>query len=580
MMSLYNSKSGNIKNFVGDEAYRVIKNITVDSEALRVALITPQNARAVLADLSEHDIKSICAEISNIGTIGQVRKTTREEITETFAAVGYDTVIFDDEEAIYEARKYYRAGEQICTYNDLPNRMNEYHMIVAIRAGIDKIERSKTPSRDDEYGTSILNIQIARNGSHMSIKNRYNHTVTQPDSTLNNNLDILAPGLQSMVLGYYGFASLASKKAHYNNIANIGGVYLKYHTERDNIYYGAFVLDGTNGTRFTDPSRYFITAGSGDRYYARPLVLDFKTKTATDLTDEQNGKAILLTRAMKEGLLNSSNKENAETLTATFHDAKRELLQASKKALQYINAAYGYDFTKPFTVTGFTGRFTAKSIEKATGYTDGILLVCRCGDMKASKLQSGGTFAAKDLPRATGVGNFYSQGDFENARKSGTAAIFFVNQSKEYRGQPKPEKRNASYSYRPQREKVIDSAGNDLTQSRIDLEQRLRKYKTEKRAREAAAQDFSSDIAEIDTLFAIYKERLITLLTAASTYEDFNSIKEMTNYKVAWLVRDIETIKRTAANKSFDSTEQARRMIESAKEGIKKLITTNKEEKA
>lgn len=192
--------------------------------------------------MSEYDIKSICYEISNSGTIEQVRKTTREEITTTFAAAGYDAVIFDDEEAIYEARKYYRAGEQICTYKDLPRRMDEYHMIVAIRSDIDKIERAKNLSRDDEYGTSMLNIQIARNGSHMSIKNRYNHTVPQPDSTLNNNLDLLVPGLQSMVLGYYGFTSLASKKAHYDNIVKIGGVYLKYHTERDNIYFGVFFL--------------------------------------------------------------------------------------------------------------------------------------------------------------------------------------------------------------------------------------------------------------------------------------------------------------------------------------------------
>lgn len=128
---------------------------------------------------------------------------------------------------------------------------------------------------------------------------------------------------------------------------------------------------------------------------------------------------------MKEGLLNRANKENAEALTATFPEAKRELLQANKKALWHINAAYGYDFTKPFTVTGFTGRFTAKSIKKATGHTEGILLVCCRSDMNAVKLQRGGTFAAKDLPRFTGARHFYSQGDFENARKSGTSAVFF-----------------------------------------------------------------------------------------------------------------------------------------------------------
>ena len=570
--------AGNIKNFVGEKAYQVIKNISVNADALRTALITPQSARAVFADLSEHDIKSICAEISNSGTIGQVRKTTHKEVAATFATAGYTTVIYDDKEAINEARKYYRNEERICTYNNLPHRMEEYYMVVAIHSNIDKIEPAKHPSRDDEYGTSILNIQIAKNGSHMSIKNRYNHTVEQPDSTLNNNLDLLAPGLQSMLLGLYGFASLASRNVHYDMIVNIGGVYLKYHTERDNIYYGAFALDGTNGARFTDPSRYFITKGDQDRYNGRPLVLDFKTKTATDLTDAKNGKAILLTRAMKEGLLNSTNKESAELFTATFPKAKRELLQTNKKALQYINAAYGYDFTKPVTVTGFTGRFTAKSIEKVTGHTEGILLLYHRGDIKVAVLQHGEKFKAKDLPRVwdMDIGNFYSQGDFESIRKSGMAAIFFVHQDKEYIGQPKPEKRTSSYSYYTKGgkiiDKIIDSAGIDLTQHRIDLGRRLDKYKAQKRAREAAEQDFTVDIMEIDMLFANYKQSLITLINTASTYEDFNVIERMTNYKVTWLVRDIESIKKKATNKSFESIEQARSMIENAKEFIKRLI--------
>ena len=193
----------NIKKFVGEQAYNTIKNVAVDGDALKIALVTPQNARNVFSELSEFQIRSICAEISNRGTIGQIRHTTKDEIVNAFASAGYGTVIFDDMESIAECKKYYQSGETICTYSDLQGRMREYHMLVAIKNGIDKIKRAEHPQRDDEYGTSILNIQIARNGSHMSIKNRYNHTVSQPDSTLNNNLDILHPGLQSMVLGFY-----------------------------------------------------------------------------------------------------------------------------------------------------------------------------------------------------------------------------------------------------------------------------------------------------------------------------------------------------------------------------------------
>ena len=552
----------------------LLKNSAVDSESLHAALITPQNARAVFADLSEHDIKSICAEISSNGTIGQLQNATQEDIVKAFAAVGYYTVIFDDEEAIYEARKYYRSEELICTYNDLPHRMQEYHIIVAIHDNIGKIKRSQNPARDDEYGTSILNIQIARNGSHMSIKNRYNHTVPQPDSTLNNNLDLLSPGLQGKVLGYYGFACLASKKACYNNIVNIGEVYLKYHTERDNVYYGAFVLDSEHGARFTDAGRYFIVSGDDDRYYSRPLVLDFKTKTAVDLTNEHNGKAMLMTRAMKTGLINNANKESAETLVAVFPEAKRELLKANKKALQYIHAAYGYDFTKPFTVTGFTGRFTAKSIEKATGHTDGILLAYHHGSMRAVVLHRDGKFSANDSPRFSGADYFYSQGDFEHTRKSGTSAAFLVNQAKEYRGNQKPEQRNSHRIYCPNRDIVIDSAGNDLTQSRFNLHQRAIEFKKKKMAKEAAVQDFTADIVEINALFANYKQGLVERLIAASSYEDFITFEKITSYKVAWLVRDIESIKHHAANKSFASIADAREKIEDVKKVINKLSLT------
>ena len=241
----------NLKNFVGEYAYNIIKNSAVDGEKLRSALVTPQNARNVFSELTEFEVKGICTEICNSGEIGVIRKTNQAEITEAFKKAGYSTVIFDDENRIREAQKYYRAGEVICTYGNLAGRMREYHMIVAIKEDIDDIKHADEPQRDDEYGTSILNIQIARNGSHMSIKNRYNHAVSNPDATLNNNLDMLSPGLQSMVLGYYGFASLRQEKQYYKNVVKIGGIYLKWHTEYDNKYYGAFVL-GNDGARYTD----------------------------------------------------------------------------------------------------------------------------------------------------------------------------------------------------------------------------------------------------------------------------------------------------------------------------------------
>lgn len=565
---------GNLKKFVGEYAYNVIKNIAVDNEAIHKALITPKNARAVFENLNEFEIKALCTEISTSGTIGQIKESTQEEIVKAFSLAGYNKVIFDDEKEILDCKKYYKQGEVICTYNNLQSRMKEYHMLVAVKENIDKIERAKKPQREDEYGTSILNIQIARNGSHMSIKNRYNHTVSQPDSTLNNNLDMLYPGLQGMVLGYYGFASLNSNKAYYDHIVNINNIYLKYYTERNNVYFGAFVLDGVNGVRFTDTSRYYITGNEKEnKYNNEPLVLDFMDKKAIDVLQDKgklNGRAPLLTRALSEGYLSSTNKEESNKLAAIFQNAGKELLLCRKNALRYIHEAYGYDFTKPYKVTGFLGKFTAKSIEKETGSNTGILLMYTRKEMYVCVMNKG-KFYVKDLPHsyAYNIDTFYSQGDFETTRKSGNTAVYFIQQERQYIGKPKQLERR---TYCTHHEKTIyDKSGCNLTETRNNLDRRLNKYKVDKRAKEAAEISYNQDITEITNSFDELKMEIITHLTGAKTSSDYEIINNVTNYKLTWLVRDIEKVKQHAQEKSFTSIDSARNMIEGVKTQIKEL---------
>lgn len=564
---------GNLKKFVGEYAYNVIKNIAVDNEAIHKALITPKNARAVFENLNEFEIKALCTEISNSGTIGQIKEATQEEIVKAFSLAGYNKVIFDNEKEILDCKKYYEQGEIICTYNNLQARMREYHMLVAVKENIDKIHRAKTPQREDEYGTSILNIQIARNGSHMSIKNRYNHTVSQPDSTLNNNLDMLYPGLQGMVLGYYGFASLNSNKAHYDHIVNINNVYLKYNTERNNVYFGAFVLDGVNGVQFTDTSRYYIVGnGKENEYNNEPLVLDFKDKKAIEVSQDKrqiNGRIPLLTRALCEGKLSSENKEETDKLIAFFQDARKELLSCRKNALRYIHEAFGYDFKKPYKITGFLGKFTAKSIEKATGTNTGILLIYARKEMCVCVMNKG-KFYVKDLPRIYDyIDTFYSQNDFETVRKSGNTAIYFILQDKQYIGKPKQMERRTYFTY--YEKPIYDKSGCDLTETRNSLERRLNDYKTTKRAKEAAEINYSQDITEISHSFDELKTEIITHLTKAKISSDYDIIANVINYKLTWLVRDIEKVKKHADEKSFTSIDSARNMIDGVKTQIKEL---------
>lgn len=544
---------GNLKNFVGDYAYSYIKNIAVDQDKLRKALVTPQNARNVFSELDEFEIKSLCAEISANDTFGKIRETTQEEIIEDFNKAGYDRVIFDDEEKIAECKKYYAAGERICTYNNLANRMRQYYMIVAIKKDIDKIQRSKVPQREDEYGTSILNIQIAKNGSHMSIKNRYNHTVNECDSTLNNNLDLLVPGLQAKVLGYYKIAYLNKNNNSYKNVVKINGIYLKYKIEVNNTYFGDFVLDIANGVRFKDGSRYYINS----KYYP-PYVFDFHDKKVIKLFDNnyQISKGSLLTRAMKENLLHSGNKEKANELNLVFPDALKELLQCRRKALQYIANFYGYDFQKPFKVIGILGRFTANSIAKITGDSNGILLVCKRDEVCCVKLNNGNF----DIKIERGgydyqIDKYYAKYDFEADRKSGGLGVFVIQQDGKYKREIKSIERPCYY-YRNNKEE-LDKSGCNITETRWQLQRRLEKYKADKKKREVDLISYETDLNEIKEMFQKLKEKLLFKLSEAKTFEDYSNIQHAFDYYFACIVRNIEDLEQKVNQNGFSRSRRS-----------------------
>ena len=560
---------GNLKKFVGDYAYSYIKNIAVDQEKLHKALVTPQNARNVFSELDEFQIKSICAEISANNTFGTIRKTTQEEIIEDFKKAGYDTVIFDDEEKIAECKKYYAAGEIICTYNNLLGRMSQYHMLVAIKKDIDKIQRSKTPKREDEYGTSILNIQIAKNGSHMSIKNRYNHTVIECDSTLNNNLDLLVPGLQAKVLGYYNIASLNKNKTYYRNIAKINGVYLKYVTEVENVYFGNFVLDSKNGVRFADNGRYYVNTDRDDL-----CVLDFHDKKVIKLFNERNqiSKGTLLTKAMKENLLHSGNKEHIDELNIVFDNALEELLQCRRKALQFLACCYGYDFQKPFTVTGLLGKFTANSIKKITGSNSGILLVCKGTEVCCVELNTG-KFEVK-VPRDKykySIDAYYAKYNFEEDRKSGELGVFIIQQDAKYKRGVK-RTYSSSYYYSNSISDEFDKSGYNITEARQALKYRLNNYKADKRKREVDSISYEADLKEIKEMFQILKKKLVLRLSEAKTSGDYKNIESVFNYSFTWVVRDMEDFETKVMQNNFSTVKEATNSITDLKEKIKEKI--------
>ena len=162
---------------------------------------------------------------------------------------GYTLYECKTEEDIQKFKKYYAKGEELCTFKE--NRLNKCYVYFAVKDGADKLKRSDftNPCRQDVYGTSVISIQFTRDKSHtLSIKNRYNHTVSNPDATFSNNLDNIIMGLSQSFANYYGlkqrYAKITDFDMHGYVRAN-DGKYYKYNYERDNVYYcpGNIVID-------------------------------------------------------------------------------------------------------------------------------------------------------------------------------------------------------------------------------------------------------------------------------------------------------------------------------------------------
>ena len=132
-------------------------------------------------------------------------------------------------------------GEELCTFNG--DRLRSNRVWFAVKKDVDKIKRQdfKKPRREDDYGVSVLSIQFSRSmPSILSIKNRYNHTVANPDATFSNNLDNIIPGLTQAFVNHYSI-TLANKNQKSFEIPGYiqarDGKFYKYNLEINNVYY-------------------------------------------------------------------------------------------------------------------------------------------------------------------------------------------------------------------------------------------------------------------------------------------------------------------------------------------------------
>ncbi len=214
----------------------------------------------IIKQEKENDFKNYIFSLVDVEDKKETKiiKTPEELLSEA----GYDLYECKCEEDIQKFKKYYAKGEELCTFHG--GRLNRCYVFFAVKKDVSDIKREDfpKPKRQDEYGTSVISIQFTRDKSHtLSIKNRYNHIVNNPDSTFGNNLDNIIRGLTESFGKYYGLV-----QKHLNNKFELGGYvrandgkYYKYNYEFYNIYYcpNNIIIDNFKVKRY-DKEKYII----------------------------------------------------------------------------------------------------------------------------------------------------------------------------------------------------------------------------------------------------------------------------------------------------------------------------------
>ena len=214
----------------------------------------------IVANGKESEFKNFIyslVDVENNNELGMI-KTPEELMSEA----GYVLVECYNEGDIQAFRKYYARREELCTFKG--GRLDRCRVFFAVKKNVSDIKREdfKNPTRQDEYGTSVISIQFTKDGTNtLSIKNRYNHTVNNPDATFSNNLDNIIPGLTESFEKHKDIVQkYKSNRFEIKGYVRANdGKYYKYDYEINNVYYcpDNIIIDNFNVKRY-DKSRYLI----------------------------------------------------------------------------------------------------------------------------------------------------------------------------------------------------------------------------------------------------------------------------------------------------------------------------------
>ncbi len=184
---------------------------------------------------------------------------------ELLASVGYTLFECHTKAEIASFSKYYRQDELLCTF--AVDRLASNHVFFIVKDNVEDIKREDydEPQREDEYSISVLSIQFTRGiYNRVSIKSRYNHSVTNSDSTYFNNLENIVPGLTKSFENKYHLNITSIYNDSFQMLDYVedrSGIHYRYNYKLNNIYYCPNNIIINNGhliDRYQEKEKYLI----------------------------------------------------------------------------------------------------------------------------------------------------------------------------------------------------------------------------------------------------------------------------------------------------------------------------------
>lgn len=184
---------------------------------------------------------------------------TDRTVDDLLDEAGYNYEVTTTKKAFDAYKRYFASDELLCSFRSTQDRLNNYHCVWLVKKDVETIKRSAKPSRQDDYGTSVVCIQIAKSGrGYISIKNRYNHKVSNCDNTFGSNPDNIISGLSSALEKMLGCKINNKGKSNMSSFVLVDNAIVRELREIGGVVFGknCFVKNGT--LYEADPSHEII----------------------------------------------------------------------------------------------------------------------------------------------------------------------------------------------------------------------------------------------------------------------------------------------------------------------------------